>query len=133
MIAVLSARVEEIAENQKNFITKEDAKKFATKEDLKRFATKEDLKKFATKKDLKQYATKGDLKEDLKSMAFTVFNGISDPFMTLEERTNAHERRLSTLERSFWEIVKKKQARGEMTWLELPHSISPKTPKESGV
>lgn len=111
MIAVLSDRVEEIANAQKNFVTKEDVKKFATKDDLK------------------QYVTKNDLKEGLSNMAHTVFNGVAGPFETLEQRTDTHERRIGTLELSFWEVVKKKHARGEMTWLEIPHSISHKAPE----
>ena len=67
----LQVTVNEIRNEMKNMVTKEEAKKFATKEDLKRFATKEDLKRFATKEDLKRFATKEDLKrfatkEDIK-------------------------------------------------------------------
>ena len=58
----LQVTVNEIRNEMKNMVTKEEAKKFATKEDLKRFATKEDLKRFATKEDLKRFATKEDLK-----------------------------------------------------------------------
>ena len=58
----LQVTVNEIRNDMKNMVTKEEAKKFATKEDLKRFATKEDLKRFATKEDLKRFATKEDLK-----------------------------------------------------------------------
>ena len=68
----LQVTVNEIRNEMKNMVTKEEAKKFATKEDLKGFATKEDLKGFATKEDLKKFATKEDLKkfatkEDLKN------------------------------------------------------------------
>ncbi len=103
MIATLSARIEVIAENQKNFITKDDAKMFATKEDLKRFATKEDLKNFATKKDLERFATKEELKNlatkrDLSLMGDTLLDAISSPFVQLETKIDGHETRLKNLE-----------------------------------
>lgn len=111
MIAELSARVERIAENQENFITKEDAKRFATKDDLKRFATKDDLKKFATKEDLKKFATKEDLKrfatkedlkrlatkKDLSDMTHLILNTTGAPFAKLEKQVQRHEKILKGL------------------------------------
>lgn len=116
MIAALSARVEKLAQAQKNFVTKDDLKRFATKDDLKRFATKKDLERFATKEDLKKYATKKDLerfatktredlkrfatKDDLDTMAHTILTAIQTPFREQERITTDHERQLVRLEKT---------------------------------
>ena len=95
VLGKLSAGIEELRENQKNFATKKDLERFATKKDLERYATKEDLKRFATKEDLKKFATKDDLNE----MAHTILNAMSEPFAKLENTVNRnHEKRLRKLE-----------------------------------
>lgn len=113
MIATLSARVEEIADAQKNFITKEDAKKFATKKDLEkfatkkdleRFATKKDLEKFATKKELERFATKADLKNfatklDLSAMAHILLEDLGTPLAKLDQDVQHSTRRLQRVEK----------------------------------
>lgn len=103
MITALSVRVEEIAENQKNFLTKEDAKLFATKKDLERFATKKDLEQYATKKDLERFATKQDLeqfatKQDLAEMSQTILKAIEKPFAELSARVDSHDVALEALD-----------------------------------
>ncbi len=100
MIAALSDRIEEIAQNQEKFATKEDLKRFATKEDLKRFATKEDLKRFATKEDLKRFATKKDLKRDLESNTNTILTVIHEHLAPIEHTVEQHNKRITRLEKA---------------------------------
>lgn len=53
-------------------------------------------------------------------MAQTIFQGVAIPVANLEQSSENHERRLTSLEIGFWEVVKQKQAKGELTWLQPP-------------
>jgi len=95
----LQVTVNEIRNEMKNMVTKEEAKKFATKEDLKKFATKEDLKNFVTKDYLEQSlkVQKEEICKEVSGVMNVIKETIYEQQMKLEIRVASNENEIKKL------------------------------------